>query len=400
VGLEDGCLYILNVQEIFIMEKYSFLNFLKAYSKTTVCKNIPDIIELTTPLRKLGLDYFSATRYDANNIASFFINDDEAIKHYIKNPALFYEEPMSTVTRLLKPGEYYRTEVFKKVPPYTTPAHFKGFNIIQDHENGVRETYYFNIINANFNEYNLLRNFVSEFREKAYKLIEKADKIYIPMVYASANPLDRVTNLSLVNAHLNSGAKDFLTKFQYDYCKCLQVACKHNLSHQEAQCLLLVIQGKLNKQIADILNLSQRTVEAYLSHISYKLGCRGRSNLIIKSLLSVPITAMGPMYTINNSRIDNLDIKKPYVPNNIGDNRYLANIKSYNLSSREAQCLELLLMGKNNLHIADYLNISRRTVELYMNKIKAKLSCHKKIDILIKMVNEKSLNPLGNGETI
>jgi len=379
------------------MEKYSFFNFLKAYSKTTVCKNIPDIIELTAPLRKLGLDYFSATRYDSNNVANFFVSDDEAIKYYIKNPNFFYEEPMSTVTRLLKPGEYYRTEVFKKIPPYTTPAHFKGFNIIQDHKNGIRETYYFNIINANFNEYNLLRAFVSEFREKASKLIEKADKISIPIMYTNANPFEMVNNLSLVNAHLRDGVKNFLTETQYIYCKYLQAASKYNLSHREAQCLLLIIEGKLNKQVADILNLSTRTVEAYLSHISYRLNCRGKNKIITKLFYDPIDTIMSSMSSasthtniINSNNIDNLGIEKLAIQSSIKTGRYFTNIKSYSLSPRETQCIELILQGMHNKQIADNLNISVRTVELYVDKIKAKLKCNKKLDIPIRLANSRS----------
>lgn len=89
------------------MGKYTFLDFLKTYEKTFIRQSIPDIIELTAPLRKLGLTYFSAARYDSNNVSLYyFVSDDTDLKYYIEHPNLFYEEPMSSVTRLLKPGDY------------------------------------------------------------------------------------------------------------------------------------------------------------------------------------------------------------------------------------------------------------------------------------------------------
>ena len=52
------------------------------------------------------------------------------------------------------------------------------------------------------------------------------------------------------------------------------------LTRREAQCLLYLIVGKTQNETAQLLNLSERTVETYLTNVRYKLNCEGRSELV------------------------------------------------------------------------------------------------------------------------
>lgn len=61
------------------------------------------------------------------------------------------------------------------------------------------------------------------------------------------------------------------------------------------------------------------------------------------------------------------------------------------LTKREAQCLSGLLKGKTNKAIAMDLELSPRTVDTHMDKIKNKLVCHSKSDIVRKIQN-KAIN--------
>ena len=56
------------------------------------------------------------------------------------------------------------------------------------------------------------------------------------------------------------------------------------LSNRQMNCLLLLVQGKTAKQIAQILNLSFRTVEHHIEAIKNKYNCSNRSELITIAL--------------------------------------------------------------------------------------------------------------------
>jgi len=53
-----------------------------------------------------------------------------------------------------------------------------------------------------------------------------------------------------------------------------------HLSQRELEILCLVRDGSNNRKIADALQLSVRTVEAYLSHAMAKLGARSRAEAV------------------------------------------------------------------------------------------------------------------------
>ena len=68
------------------------------------------------------------------------------------------------------------------------------------------------------------------------------------------------------------------------------------LTAQQFRVLVLVAEGKLNKQIADVLGVQERTVKAHLSSIFERLGVRNRTQagVMLRSLdLADPTRAVG-----------------------------------------------------------------------------------------------------------
>lgn len=61
------------------------------------------------------------------------------------------------------------------------------------------------------------------------------------------------------------------------------------------------------------------------------------------------------------------------------------------LSQREVDCIYYLIQNKTALETAELMNISRRTVESYIENVKVKLSCENKVDIVKKLKNDKYL---------
>lgn len=59
--------------------------------------------------------------------------------------------------------------------------------------------------------------------------------------------------------------------------------CKYNLSTRELECLFFTLRGKTAKEIAKILAISSKTVEAYLASIKSKMSCNFKSELIEKA---------------------------------------------------------------------------------------------------------------------
>ena len=57
---------------------------------------------------------------------------------------------------------------------------------------------------------------------------------------------------------------------------------KERLSEREIETVELVLQGKSNQEIAELLHISERTVKAHMHNILEKLEAKDRLNLVIK----------------------------------------------------------------------------------------------------------------------
>lgn len=73
---------------------------------------------------------------------------------------------------------------------------------------------------------------------------------------------------------------------------------------------------------------------------------------------------------------------------NLGTSHYtLKNHQNkYDLSTREYECVFLLIRGKSAKEIGMLLSLSKRTVESYIENIKNKMDCKNKAEILVKAV--------------
>lgn len=61
------------------------------------------------------------------------------------------------------------------------------------------------------------------------------------------------------------------------------------------------------------------------------------------------------------------------------------------LTHREAQCSYYLTRGATIPSIAKILELSPRTVEFYFNNLKAKMSCHRKSELIEKILTSDLL---------
>jgi len=62
----------------------------------------------------------------------------------------------------------------------------------------------------------------------------------------------------------------------------INVRMLNQLSQRERECVNYMAKGYTAKKIAKELNISNRTVEAYLDNVKRKLRCQNRAELIYK----------------------------------------------------------------------------------------------------------------------
>lgn len=65
---------------------------------------------------------------------------------------------------------------------------------------------------------------------------------------------------------------------------------------------------------------------------------------------------------------------------------------SFNLSTRELECLYCLLRGMHAKQIADRLTLSKRTIEFYIDNIKNKLGCQNKHELISLAISAGYMN--------
>lgn len=74
---------------------------------------------------------------------------------------------------------------------------------------------------------------------------------------------------------------------------------------------------------------------------------------------------------------------------------YLYNAKNDTtvlLAPREIECIIYILRGKTSKQIARMLELSHRTVEFYISRLKNKLYCHTKSELIEKILSGKLIN--------
>ena len=123
-----------------------------------------------------------------------------------------------------------------------------------------------------------------------------ARRLAIPLVFITGHG-----DVPMAVSSMKKGAVDFLEKpFNDEHLRTLVSQCLHRaaellqtqdterlaasrlarLTQRERQVLTLIVAGRLNKQIADDLSISIKTVEAHRANIMEKLGARTMADLM------------------------------------------------------------------------------------------------------------------------
>lgn len=232
-----------------------------------------DVAELSAPLTKLGIDYFSFTRVDKNGGRTYLHNQAHILQFYIRQQYYLQgntEGLPQTYKRQIVLWETLANQtIFNEAARPFNVDH--GIYIIEPHKeycdffgfapiNGSKR-----IINTYFAELDYLKKFAHEFKGKADTIIRRVNekKLVLPfnkklVDFTQITPQD--TNVATTGSTYQQVK---ITARQYDIAQ-------------------RMIQGMNGKAIAKELKISPRTVETHYNHMKEKLNCKNRIELILE----------------------------------------------------------------------------------------------------------------------
>lgn len=146
------------------------------------------------------------------------------------------------------------------------------------------------------------------------------------------------------------------------------------LSALQSTCLFYLIRRRHIKEIANLLHVSVKTLNEEIEYIKMQLK-------IVNTQDIVDIASEKQYFNIIPPSVVALLKQQnitPINPNNIPQYSHL-------LTTRESDCVKLLLKGYKFKEIADVMCVSPRTIETHINHIKTKLNCRDKAELIIKL---------------
>lgn len=132
------------------------------------------------------------------------------------------------------------------------------------------------------NNLDVLRKFILFFKDKARKLITEMEHERFMLQGHPLYWLEKANDFESPSADKN------LVKIRHDALNNIKINRYYlggKFSHiyfsgREAQCLALLLEGKSMKEVANLINISARTVEGYIEDAKRKMGCNYKSELL------------------------------------------------------------------------------------------------------------------------
>lgn len=254
------------------------------YEKSSTYQFIQNMQEITMPLKKIGIKYFIYSELTSSYHISTLVNNDEMIREFIDSNGLQYELALSP-HKLLDSGLYAISSISKPIESSAFYEKFFVFNRVSDEivyiqdNYDTRKIYIFGILSAAYINYDYLELFILYFNDKAQNLIHKSDKLKIPKELIKYCPESNITANSSLLPNIE---QEFLKSIDARYYMVKKVQKQYLLSNRESQCLELILQNKITKEIANLLGLTTRTTEIYIDNLKKKLHCRTKNELILK----------------------------------------------------------------------------------------------------------------------
>lgn len=257
-----------------------------------------DIQQICAPLFEfLGITYFNFTRVYSDGGRIRFCTDPLWVEHFystkLYNTSVFEREPslyipgqflwnqantnpsLENLKQHLREG-YNRDHILSVIRPQKN--FMDVFNLAGDTKNVELNSYYFTYMDC-------IYKFINYFLVRAAKHISiaEANRFFVLM--------NQEQFLSDDGTGLQKGSRShkFMEKLELKQATINAKKKLFLLSPRETQTLVLTLKGKSAKEAARELNLSPRSIEAYLENIKKKAGFSNRGSLFANALQSESI---------------------------------------------------------------------------------------------------------------
>lgn len=240
-----------------------------------------DVRDILKPLQQLGIIYFTYAKSENNGNRTYLSTHPDILEKYLQEEYYLKGNVES------RPEKYKNQIIFWDTLPkqYIYDQLIRSSNI--DHgifminqETDYCEFYGFatkkgnyQVINNYINHVDVLKNFCLYFKDRAKKIIRRAEanKISLPFHNDTLDFVNDPKNIIFDNALIEQ--KNILT-----------------LSVRQKDCATLLLKGMQYKEIAQILNISSRTVETHINYLKRKLNCSNKIELILQLSKSTLVT--------------------------------------------------------------------------------------------------------------
>ena len=230
------------------------------YKKFPAFNLVGEVNELCQPfLNAINANYFDYNRIYKDNSFLSLSSDGHYLENFFRNKYVI-GATLEQTGKHLWDSYYYNTALHDARTNfnhthgitifYQQPNYIEYIDIAASHDNREITSFY-------LNNFDYIEDFILDFTENAKHLIAIAESKLVKL----PNDMLELTSPGIASSNINSLINTQL------------------LSKRERQCLEYYFQGKTAKETAEVLQLSYRTVEEYISTLKKKLKCRHKRDL-------------------------------------------------------------------------------------------------------------------------
>ena len=166
---------------------------IRDYEKSSTYKFIKDVMEITQPLKKLGIKYFIYAELTVDYHINCLVNNDKMIRDFIKFSGLKYEIALSphkiinsglySVSTIAKPQEI--TDYYERI--FALNKAVDEIIYIVEHNN-IRKIYIFGVLNPLYINIEYLELFIFYFNDHSAHLMNRNEQLKIPKEFIEDHP--------------------------------------------------------------------------------------------------------------------------------------------------------------------------------------------------------------------